>query len=159
MSTSSRHKITSNLAHVRPRNNPTNTHTRIFLFSQTQVPPHMTKCTPTFHSNVFNSANYQNEGNQRNQCNLNKTVTYSNATKNVRQASLRHGVNKTITLGKGIEEFEDRDKETLLKKLQLSNTYDRIRKNAELSSTPIIDLADKQIFPAHFAQDIALPNY
>lgn len=46
----------------------------------------------------------------------------------------------------------------MLKRLQFSNTFDRIRKNADLSSYPIIDLADKHIIPVQFVQDIALPN-
>lgn len=45
-------KINSNLAHVRPRSNPTNDQTKIWNFEEKYLQP-IVKCTPTFHSSIF----------------------------------------------------------------------------------------------------------
>lgn len=90
-----RTKISSNIAHQRPRDNPTNSHTRIFFFSAEQLPETKIKCTPTFHSNIFYYDDSKKLQQKPSNCsNPNKTISYINRTKEDRQLSLNRSMKK-----------------------------------------------------------------
>jgi hypothetical protein len=102
-------KIHSNLASSRQRNNPTNTHTRIFHFADPKPRP-ASKCTPTFHSNIF----YQTHAPNTQKCDKiageRSENVYRNDTREKRVISLSRGMREGDGVGVGIKEFEDSGK-------------------------------------------------
>lgn len=102
-------KIHSNLANSRQRDNPTNTHTRIFHFAGPRDRP-LSKCTPTFHSNIFDKTQETNAGKCDKITGERLENAYRNDTREKRVISLNRGMKEGDGVGKGIREFEDNSK-------------------------------------------------